>query len=144
MGGKASRDKGKRGEYLLRDHFRSLGWVSHRVPSSGAAQGAKGDVTLEKDGRTLRAELKCRKNEFKSIYALYPGHPVCVTQYGASCILSHDFGALGYTGDTASVAMLNPTGVSVKKLMGLKKLVKECDFLVIKIDYQPFLFIRYL
>ena len=58
--GKFSRDKGMRQEYLLRDYLRKLGWTADRVPSSGAAEGFKGDIKAEKNGRTVLFELKAR------------------------------------------------------------------------------------
>lgn len=149
MGGKASIRKGKVNEYKLRDYFRTLGFESHRVPCSGAAQGAKGDVTLTKDGTTLLAELKVRQNEFKSIYAMYygcGGGPLSISSPLVNCTVSDSFTDLGF-GDVGcnffgSVPIeIVPT--TLKKLASLEKLVKECHFLVIKIDYKPFLFIRF-
>lgn len=145
MGGRASRQKGMRGEYAVRDYFRSLGFASDRVPSSGAAQGFKGDVVLEKDGRKFKCEVKVRHNEFASIYALPIGSAAYVHYNGASCIISPYFAYLGFGGENTSLyAHIKEPIRTVKKLLGLKKLVKECDFLAIKSDYRPFLFVRFL
>ena len=53
-----SRHKGKRVEYLIRDLFRQAGFECHRVPTSGNAQGFKGDLDLE----GYRIEIKARKS----------------------------------------------------------------------------------
>lgn len=153
MSGLRSRRKGKRNEYLLRDYFRQLGFTSERVPSSGAARGFKGDVVLEKGGVKLTAELKARESEFKTIYAFHAlcGEKPCIVNFDAKAVvLSADFLDLGYTGSDiyklpqVQVGLQHPDARAVKKMMGLQKFVKECDFLVIKIDRKPFLFLRYL
>lgn len=161
MSGLKSRRKGMRNEYLLRDYFRSLGWKSDRVPSSGAAQGFKGDVTLSKDGKTLTAELKVRQNEFRSIYALYQfytsGGPLrlLLTKSNGTTLESTKTALVTNNFDYTSVInyplydehvtlVTKEYSQALKKLFGLEKFVKSCDFLVIKIDHKPFLFIRYL
>lgn len=47
MVGKSSRDKGRRGEYQVRDLFREAGYKAERVPLSGACGGYPGDITVE-------------------------------------------------------------------------------------------------
>jgi hypothetical protein len=70
--GKFSRDKGKRNEYSLRDYLRLHGWQADRVPSSGAAQGFKGDIKAAHPVHGPKLfELKARKETFKRIYELY-------------------------------------------------------------------------
>src|SRR5690606_39891500 len=56
---------------LVRDHLRKHGWEAHRVPSSGAAQGFKGDVHATKEDRKLVFEVKSRKCQFAKVYELY-------------------------------------------------------------------------
>lgn len=151
MGGRASRQKGMRGEYGLRDYFRARGWKSDRVPSSGAAEGFKGDVVLEKEGKRLVAELKVRESEFKSIYAKFhqgmTDYGCVVRDLGAmGAVLSYDFDKIGYTPGSPLQMLALRTDIldrTDKKLLGLHKFVKTCDFLVIKIDRRPFIFIRY-
>jgi hypothetical protein len=145
MGGRSSRNKGKVGEYLVRDYFRARGYVSNRVPSSGAALGFKGDVVLEKDGRKLLAEVKFRKDEYKSIYALLDQSekPLLVAN---KVILSDDFSDLGF--EPGSVQLYSGSfskhTKAVSKLINMEKLLKTADFLVIKINHKPLLFIRYV
>jgi len=42
---KSPKNKGKRGEYLVRDLIRGYGWACRRTPGSGAFEGWKGDIT---------------------------------------------------------------------------------------------------
>lgn len=152
MGGRASRQKGKRGEYLLRDYFRSLGYISNRVPSSGASAAMKGDVILEKDGQKFLAEIKVRQNEFKSVYALFDmfnGQSINLMHAGMGIYLSYHFTSLVGSLSDINQVYLNDVqcrvwGRTLKKLANMQKLVKTCDFLVIKIDYKPFIFIKYV
>ncbi len=68
MGGKASRDKGGRVERELVNRLNASGeFEARRVPLSGAAEGFKGDIQIRIAGRTLKAEVKARKdgNGFK-------------------------------------------------------------------------------
>lgn len=61
--GKASRDKGLRGE---REFAELVG--GKRVPLSGAQQGFENDVVIETPSGTLRAEVKRRKSGFATLY----------------------------------------------------------------------------
>lgn len=156
MGGRASRQKGKRGERLVRDYFRGLGYNAKRVVGSGAHESIdarlRGDVQIEVNGELLSAEVKVRQNEFKSIYALYEtlgSRPRLFSYNRLSACVSHSFSDLGYTSPLTAEAIVcdasaNVDLKAVKKLFGLSKFVKTCDFLVIKIDRKPLLFIRYL
>jgi hypothetical protein len=40
-------NKGKRGEYVVRDLIRGFGWEARRTPMSGAIDGWKGDITAK-------------------------------------------------------------------------------------------------
>lgn len=152
MGGRMSRNKGKQNEYLVRDYFRSLGFIANRVPSSGASQGFKGDITLEKEGLKLKCEVKVRENEFKTIYALCDdlhSDPLCLMLGTRYAVISRDFNSLGFGTDRiAWPIFIMPDGDkrirTVKKIFNLERLVKECDFLAVRINYKPFLFIRFL
>ena len=61
--GKASRDKGLRGE---REFAELVG--GRRVPLSGAQSGFENDVLIETPTGTLRAEVKRRKSGFATLY----------------------------------------------------------------------------
>lgn len=160
--GKFSRDKGKRGEYALRDSLRREGWKADRVPSSGAAQGFKGDVKAEhaKHGGKL-FELKCRKGTFKKIYELYFAHlaqagddllavalPANEDQKSACLNLSTSLEAVLGGADHHPLAHYHPQykafPKTFRKLANLRKLLGEADILVLRDDRQPFLYLRFI
>lgn len=146
MGGRASRAKGMRGEYKVRDYFRSFGWEANRVPSSGAAEGFKGDVVLTKEGRTLRAEVKYHEN-FHSVYALVEkvGGLAQYDVNGTYVTASYEFDDLGFE-DVVQCRLYEGITIKtpgIKKLIGLQKFVKTCDFLVLIMNFHPLLFIRF-
>jgi len=69
-GGKASRQKGDRAERALVRYFQEHGRAAERVPLSGSVGGSyKGDLTIPAVGRDLVAEVKCRANGFRELYA---------------------------------------------------------------------------
>lgn len=155
---KKNREKGKRQEYSLRNHFRSLGYTAHRVPSSGAAQGFKGDVEFSDSRGTYTAELKSRKDEFKRIFALYdkygPDLDICIPgpaiqgEGPVFISMSYDLNKLMHRTNVLYVYTDYVEGMSketrtLQKLKNMRKLVKGCDVLVLHQNYKPFLFIRY-
>jgi Holliday junction resolvase len=162
MAGNQSRHKGLRNEYALRDAVRAEGFVANRVPSSGAAEGFKGDVTFAKDGIHGVMELKARKASFGKVYLLYDTFktndvfsiavPAIPPEQGVHCISIHPTlaAALGgtdyylahkqYTFKDNWVGMYNRT---VTKLVNMKEMKGKSDILVVKDDRRPFLFIRY-
>jgi hypothetical protein len=148
MGGKYSRDKGARNERLVRDYFRGLGLVCDRVPLSGASQGFKGDLRVAlPSGQVLYPEIKARKQEFKTVYELLGKANARAFDFGGQLVLlSREFAGLGYLYPVTPVFFpepVPPKSRGGRKLLGLKKLLKGCDFLVIKDDRQQPLFIRY-
>lgn len=152
MSGRKSRSKGSRGEYQVRDYFRSLGFESHRVPASGAAEGFKGDVVLKHSGQTSIAEVKVRKDAYKHIYAMLDNlkSPLFLSYFGCCVIVSYEFKDLGvfeakHWYFKAVRDLKTPqTKKGLDKVLAIKKLVGKSDFLVIKIDYKPLIFIRYI
>lgn len=156
MGGRMSRNKGKRAEYLLRDHLRALGFQSDRVPLSGASQGFKGDVRFSKDGKTYVAEIKSRASSFKKIYDLYFEHLATAKDdllsfYGSGeqpCIsVSTSLHAALEGATVYAVSIGHPLYAKYKrtfsKIINLSKLLQGADILVIKDDRMPLLFLRY-
>lgn len=147
-----SRSKGRLGEYLVRNYFRAQGWVSDRVPGSGAYNyttkntNLKGDVTISRDNYEFKAEVKFKKDEYKLIYAdLMRNNKQVSIRIGEDLItLSYDFDDLclvnGGSGTFLNVGQPSRTH---RKLVNMKKLLKGADFLVIKINHKPLLFIRY-
>lgn len=149
MGGKASRNKGKVGEYQARDYFRSLGMIADRVPSSGAAQGFPGDIkVIGKDGVSFLVEVKFRKAEFKSIYELKQrirNNPILVYKGDITCILADTYEDLYSMSSMYTITSGgSPLPKGFLKLFGMQKWVKGSDVLMIKDNNKPFLFLRYL
>lgn len=155
--GKSQRQKGLRGEYALRDYLRARGWTANRVPSSGAAEGFKGDISAEKNGKKVLFELKCRKDTFKKIYELFDAHRrtqqddvLAIAVPGAVhlCLsLSDSLDAAMDGSDVHVIVHKHPLYEQFKrtftKLGNLEKMLGEADVLVIKDDRRPHLFIRY-
>lgn len=165
MMGKASRDKGKRGEYLLRDYLRQRGWKADRVPGSGAfsyriddKEGhLKGDVTAEKDGIKARFEMKYHES-FGKIYELYEEH-VKLKQDDVLAFVCPNEKRLCLAMSTSLDAVFDGPGVyefqnrhplfekfkrTFGKLAGMQRLLGTSDILVLKKNHKPLLFIRYL
>jgi len=69
-GGKRSREKGNRAERAIVKFFQDQGFAAERVPLSGSAGGSyKGDLTIPLMGSDRCAEVKCRANGFRELYA---------------------------------------------------------------------------
>jgi hypothetical protein len=154
MGGRMSRNKGSRVERLLRDLLRERGFTADRIPLSGAAQGFKGDVQFAKDGKYYVAEVKARKASFRRIYDLWSEHKLDSDSdtlkflsgkwlVNVSC---HPEAALSDGGTyplETNLPMYQEFKITLRKIINLQKLVKDCDVLAIKDNNHPFLFIRF-
>lgn len=69
-GGRGSRQKGDRAERAIVKFLQARGFAAERVPLSGSAGGSyKGDLTVPVAGRDLVAEVKCRADGFRELYA---------------------------------------------------------------------------
>jgi hypothetical protein len=139
-----------RNEYLLRDILRLGGYEAHRVPSSGAAEGFKGDVAFSKDGKQHLAEVKSRKEHFKPIYEAY-------TKFGEFAVaVPVENGPLLCVSVSASMdaalsnsAVYVPPGTdkvmakAIRKLLSIQDMLQASDILVVRDDRKPFLYVRY-
>jgi Holliday junction resolvase len=68
-GGKASREKGNRGERHLVHLLQAAGFAAERIPLSGAAGGRySGDISMPLLGIDRKIEVKCRGNGFSRLY----------------------------------------------------------------------------
>lgn len=158
MGGRASRQKGMRAEYGLRNTLRLLGWEAHRVPSSGAAEGFKGDVIGTKDGRKLVFEVKNYADSFEKIYQLYEQNTKAKQDDLLTFVAPHEdrlcvristslHAVLNADVTCFEFADRNPLYTKFKrtyeKLMRMQRLLKGADILVIKQNHKPLLYIRY-
>ena len=154
--GKFSRSKGKRGEYSFRDYLRRMGYQADRVPSSGAAQGFKGDVRAIKDGKTTLFELKTRKDSFKGFYDLMVDvHATGTDRIGLTmpglqkqCVdISTSIGGIYDTEGLYEFAHAQPFYEKHKRtfarLKTLEAMLGESDILVCKDDRSPYLFFRF-
>lgn len=147
MGGRASKQKGSRAEYQIRDILRDKGWTADRVPMSGAAQGFKGDVKATKEGRTLLVEVKSRQDEYKNLYVMLDNTPALVLtglNTPTGCI------AIGYDlevvlNQTRFTVIPDPKYVrTIRKIVTMKKLLGEAELLAVKINNKPFIYIKYV
>ncbi len=152
MGGLYSRRKGMRGEYAARDQLRAWGYKADRVPSSGAAEGFKGDIKFEKDGRSYLAEVKSWREYFKLIYPLFAEHARegvfnVSAQYDGVlyCISVSEALDKVLVNDAVYPAQTNfPKHLkAINKLAKCSEFLKGCDVLAIRDDRRPFLWVRY-
>lgn len=141
----SQRQKGKKGEYDVRDYFRENGFVSHRVPSSGSAHGFPGDVLVKHpNGTSFLIEVKIRKDYFKDIYTQLEENKL--TSYSfkfnteMQIEIAYSFFDLFPFSITEQPLIAFKT---IKKLVKMHEWVKGSDYLVVRMDRKPFLFIRY-
>lgn len=158
-----SRGKGARVERIVIDWVRQLGYTAYRIPFSGAAPGEKGDVKIEipntrigdrpMDAKFIYGEVKARHTSFNTIYTLYNklrrGNPtLCVDAGETLFMVTTDFNSLGiitppgaYIFDKYVVS--TPENNILKRIVKMKELLKGCEFLVLKGNNRPLLFVRY-
>ena len=80
-GGRASREKGNRGERAVVRFLREHGFAAERVPLSGAARGRfGGDVSIPLLGADRRVEVKCRGDGFRQLYDWLEGHDFLIVR----------------------------------------------------------------
>lgn len=153
--GKMSRNKGKRGEYEVRDILRDLGWSAHRVPMSGAAQGFKHDVIAEKDTKKLSFEVKLRKASFSKLYVLLDtlgeGETLSFLHDGVLVDMTYNLGTLlgeknnqAYVSYKYHLEKFPELKKHFQRVMSVDSLRQGADFLAVRDNSKPFIFIRYL
>jgi hypothetical protein len=80
-GGRASREKGNRGERAVVRFLQDHGFAAERVPLSGAARGRfGGDVSIPLLGADRRVEVKCRNHGFRQLYDWLAGHDFLIVR----------------------------------------------------------------
>lgn len=148
MSGLYSRRKGLKNEYQVRDALRAEGFQADRVPSSGAAEGFKGDIRFGQDGRSYLAEVKVRAGtSFKSIYELYSENQI--GGVASLCIPTPEKLWCVDIADSMSKLMgfstfyKNAADKRTKVVLKVHEFLKECDFLVLRNDRMPWLYLRY-
>lgn len=159
MGGRASRQKGIRSEYIVRDQLKETNLYDevYRVPLSGASEGYKCDVVarINRDGFTheVKFEVKSRYNEFKALYKifeLFSFENVLLLKTEHFYIKIFDLPELTWGQPPTTVIysdaklLLGKYYRSIRKLDGMYKLLGQADYLVIKNNNKKPLYIRYL
>jgi len=80
-GGRASREKGNRGERAVVRFLQARGFAAERVPLSGSARGRfGGDVSIPLLGADRRVEVKCRGDGFRQLYDWLEGHDFLIVR----------------------------------------------------------------
>lgn len=80
-GGRASRQKGNRGERAVVSFLQDRGFAAERVPLSGSAGGRfSGDILIPLLGRDLCAEVKVRAHGFNQLYAWLNGRDLLIVK----------------------------------------------------------------
>jgi len=80
-GGRASREKGNRGERAVVRFLQDRGFAAERVPLSGSARGRfGGDVSIPLLGADRRVEVKCRGDGFRQLYEWLEGHDFLIVR----------------------------------------------------------------
>lgn len=158
MGGKASRDKGARGERNLALYLRGLGYDARRVIRTRAVSGYASDVVPDieviKDGQVLYTfESKFSKDKYKGVYELFYS---CRTGKegvyrfslpGGPCIaIGTDFEEVRKAaGEHFPTIPLDgsPSTLAHMRVTCLEKLLKGAQFLAVRNNNRPFIFIRF-
>lgn len=139
---------------MLRDSLRREGYEAKRVPLSGASPGYKGDIAVSKgtDSWTLEAKLRA-PGTFSRIYSLFDQKQKdgsFAVAYGDETDLSLVSIHSTFASATLGPIYYNPTTdygaeeiKAVKKLVSIKGMMQDCNYLVIREDRKPFLYVRY-
>jgi len=151
--GKFSRNKGRRSEQQLVLYLARHGYQAERILRQYQAAGQP-DVKAAKAGIVTTFEMKARKDSFKSIYALYNSEKdansvvAFVTHSGGTPVaMSNDFEALlGSDRTFRNLTLFPPNSALLKvynRIVYLNKLRQAADYLVVKDDNKPMLFLRF-
>lgn len=153
--GKMSRDKGRRTEYLIRDYLRALGIYDDvfRVPLSGSSEGFKSDVVARKGNVVDTFEVKARATDFNKIYDVYNNNrdERRALRFAAGSGPSSPLIALSVDFLEAKRLDVPFFGVerdpgndrTYSKIVRMSSLLQGADYLVIKGNSKPPIFIKY-
>jgi hypothetical protein len=148
--GRFSRDKGRRGEQQLVIFLSKLGYKAERVLNQAHTAGLYDVLAVSRDGKRYSFELKTYKEAFKSIYTYYGVYGKDEQTIGVllaeGCVaMSTDFTKL-LTG-IQDIRFYAPTSAFEKrmarKLLNLNIKRGKADFLCLKDNNKPRLFLRY-
>jgi Holliday junction resolvase len=152
--GKFSRSKGRRNEQQLVLYLARHGYQAERILRQYQAAGQPDVKATKIAGIVTTFEMKARKDSFKTIYALYnsekddKGVVAFVTYSGGKPVaLSTDFEALLGSDRTFRNLILFPPNPKLLKvynrIVKLDELRQSADYLVIKDNNKPMLFLRF-
>lgn len=145
MGGRMSRNKGKRLEYAIRDHLRSLGFPDAvRVPLSGASEGFKGDVLYtDHQGKKITIEAKSRKAGFTTLYKKFVNTVIEHPDLGGISVYNfEEINAYSLNYIACSVIEdLTPREEGIFNTLYLLK--QEADMLIVKDNNKPMLLVMF-
>lgn len=149
--GMMQRRKGARGELSLCLHLNLIGYDARRVIRTRAVKGYEKDVVPDviatRNEIEYTFECKFSANRFKSVYALFekeaPGGSLAFTlsSEGPYVAMSTDFEKIRGA-SSHHFLFLEPTK-TVQKIVRLQKLLKGAQYLAIKQNNKPFLFLRF-
>lgn len=154
MGGKFSRNKGRRGEQQLVLSLAGHGFKAERVLRQYQEAGQP-DVIATKGGLTYTFELKCRLDSFKSLYDLYmnekpPGGVLAVTGPLGSFAMSTLVIKLTHPEEEHVFRNLEKYPImaarrkrALDRVFKLKEVKQTADYLVLKDNNKPRIYIRY-
>ena len=151
--GRFSRSKGRRNEQQLVLYLARHGYQAERILRQYQAAGQP-DVKALKSGVTTTFEMKARKDSFKTIYSLYNSEKdenkvlAFVTHSGGKPVaVSTDFEALlGSDRSFRNLVLFPPPPSMLKvynRILKLDELRQTADYLVIKDNNKPMLFLRF-
>lgn len=139
---------------MVRDYLRERGYEAMRVPLSGASEGFKFDVLAEKDGAKYSFEVKARKEVFGMIYELYYKlrDELNVLRFtsesGKQCVaLGMEFDEIkkpNCTFPSPDHYSFHPKALKTfNRILRMQEWLQGADYLVIKGNSRPLLFLRY-
>lgn len=154
---RASRRKGKRTEYSLRDFMRKCGWEANRVALSGAWSGAKGDVKATKGSKSCLLECKNHRRKWTDFWTMLEESTRITGDEVISVAvptLEKQLVDIAYNLDAILDGnMIYPPMYhhpvyekykkTFKRLPAMYKYLGNSDILVIKDSFKPFIFFRF-
>lgn len=153
MGGKFSRDKGRREEQQLVLSLANMGFRAERILRQYQIAGQP-DVKAWKQDCLYTFELKTRNSSYKTIYELYFSErgPDSILSFvlvpqGKAVAMSNRFESLLTANQTfRNLSMFPPDPKKIKtfkRILALDAERQTADFLVLKDNNKPRLYIRY-
>lgn len=146
--GAFSRAKGGREERALVQHLKKLGYEDAvRVPLSGAAKGFKFDVLGSWKGVQESFELKTRHSGFNWFYKFLERTGLNRFCFDGVCVAIStnpaDLKVSGFDNPFHRCDEDHPEKVVLRRIVKLRELKKGADYLVVRSNMKPRLFLKY-